>query len=351
MAADPVTAPGDSKDESETSWRSEMTRKMDVIMKAITGGTMGEEAAKKQKREKMKGELEERTTEKRLERLEREAEEEKRDEEETDDLEVALREKKFVRARVDKWYMERGFGLVQVCGRTAFVHAKTVRGGDEALKVGSYVIVKLLRDLSRREGSLRSSEAWRPAALAEQRLVEDARKKVEVLTKTSYLAARVAERTKEAVEKVLELPPGLARENSMLTEPLLGMLTAPLPQEGERRPGRKEGEETREEERRGKAAEGGFPTACAPKNTTTTTETETQTELKRLRAPWPETLTNIDVKEIEKLLDEQTAKIATGGGRSNGEFVGEVQAANKADVGSKFAKTMKAKWLMENFSV
>ena len=79
------------------------------------------------------------------------------------------------------------------------------------------------------------------------------------------------------------------------------------------------------------AAVGVLPPAWAPRTTTTTKEMETQTELRRTRAPWPEVKINIDVKEIEELIGEVTA-------RPFGQALGQVKSAGAG--GSDFARTI-----------
>ena len=98
-------------------------------------------------------------------------------EEETIDFQEALSDKKLVQAKVEGWFVDRGFGFVSCNGCKAFCHAKSIRGGEEALLVGSWVMVRVMRDTSRPARSFRVSEAWKPEHLAEDRRIKNALKR------------------------------------------------------------------------------------------------------------------------------------------------------------------------------
>jgi hypothetical protein len=316
MIAEQCSDLGPSDDAVVLAMKEIMDNAMGDMKKMIEGMVTRRRTPEENKMEDRKKEFQEKVLEKRLERLEKETEEDAKAEEETDDIEEAINDKKFIKAQVDGWFVERGFGFVKCKGRKAFCHAKTLHGGDEALKVGGWVMVKILRDLSRQqEGSLRVSEAWRPESLAEERRIKDAKKKADVMVRTANLASKAAENSREATEEVF------AKLRPVRLVPPPGLKV----------------KELAEEEREGVAAEGGTfsqmstDAACEPKKTTTAT----QTELRRQGAPWPEVEVKIDAREVEKLLDEYS-------GRTFGQKEGS---------GGRFAKVMKAKWLLENFKI
>eukprot|EP00929_Paragymnodinium_shiwhaense_P030027 TRINITY_DN17084_c0_g1_i4.p1 TRINITY_DN17084_c0_g1~~TRINITY_DN17084_c0_g1_i4.p1 ORF type:complete len:749 (-),score=178.59 TRINITY_DN17084_c0_g1_i4:368-2551(-) len=170
-----------------TDTLKELTRKVDSLTR----------------RSGWKDSLEQKLADRRFQKLQKETEEDEHAEEETADLQEALENKKFIKARVNAWFVERGFGFVQCQGRKAFCHATAVRGGDEALKVDSVVMVKIMNDLSRAPGQLRVAEAWRPEGLAEERRANKALAKAELMVKTAELARKAAENSRHATEEVL----------------------------------------------------------------------------------------------------------------------------------------------------
>ena len=78
----------------------------------------------------------------------------KKDEEETPEkeydkiqVEEAIKDKLYIKGKLNKWIEERGFGFAMTRGQEVFVHRSAIRGG-QSLAVGSSVILKILADPS-----------------------------------------------------------------------------------------------------------------------------------------------------------------------------------------------------------
>ena len=96
----------------------------------------------------------------RLERLERESSQLEDEERETS-LEGALADRtKVVKLTVDKWFVDKGYGIGRApTGEVVFIHASVVQGA-EVLVVGTEAWTQVVSDHTRTEGGVRARKAW-----------------------------------------------------------------------------------------------------------------------------------------------------------------------------------------------
>ena len=95
-----------------------------------------------------------------------EKEQEKEDEEKVEELSFkeGVQGKVVMRGMVRKWFVDKGFGFVEVKGYSVFCHADRVVGQDW-LRVGQEAWVKVMEDKARGEGSAKGAQAWRPTGV------------------------------------------------------------------------------------------------------------------------------------------------------------------------------------------
>ena len=81
------------------------------------------------------------------------------EEEISDDMGMAIGSKGYVRGKVDLWFVEKGYGFVQVGSEVAFVHVTAVWSG-ESLPIGQSVVMKVVHDHSKPGYKIKAVEAW-----------------------------------------------------------------------------------------------------------------------------------------------------------------------------------------------
>ena len=148
----------------------------------------------------------------RLDRLEREQDEQDDKESETN-LQEALSDKtKAVKLVIDKWFVDKVFGIGKVpTGETVFIHARVVHGG-EVLMVGTDAWVQVVNDEARAEGGYRARNAWGRNAWKEEKDREKANRVAQQVRRAAALTAELAAQSEKKVAVVCDHPLGLRDE-------------------------------------------------------------------------------------------------------------------------------------------
>ena len=110
-------------------------------------------------------------------------------------------------------------------GRKIFVHARAVRGGEDSLRVGSVIMLRIIRDKSREGEQFRATEAWDLEHFKAEREIQNVIKMAEQIRKSADLAHNAAQRSQSATECVmaklqatrLVTPPGLIMQEEVGT--------------------------------------------------------------------------------------------------------------------------------------
>ena len=101
---------------------------------------------------------------------------------------------------VRKWFVDKGFGFVEVKGHSVFCHMDRIVG-QQWLRVGGDVWVKVVEDPSKGEGFWKAAEAWEASRWDREQARRKAQSAVDVATKASRIAFQSIEKTQRMMEK------------------------------------------------------------------------------------------------------------------------------------------------------
>ena len=134
-----------------------------------------------------------------------------------------------MKGSVQKWFIDKGYGFLQIKGHSVFCHADRVMKQDW-LRVGGIVWAKVVEDKARGGGSWKATDAWDPVRWDEERANQKAMEAVRMATKASRIACQSVEKGQRMLEAAedarmrlspppqiginrdIGLPPGLARD-------------------------------------------------------------------------------------------------------------------------------------------
>ena len=114
-------------------------------------------------------------------------------------FEEGVQGKVMMRGLVRKWFVDKGFGFVEVKGHSVFCHADRVVGQDW-LRVGQGAWVKVMEDKARGGGSWKAVEAWDLVRWEEDQARRKAEEAVEVAARASRIAYESVEKGKRMME-------------------------------------------------------------------------------------------------------------------------------------------------------
>ena len=126
--------------------------------------------------------------------------------------------KLMMRGLVKKWFVDKGYWFLDVKGFPMFCHADRVVGQDW-LRVGGWVWVKVMEDLARGSGSWKVVEAWEQERWEQEKARREAQRAVDLAERASRIALRSVQNGKRMMEKTddrqakMEEPPGIVQEN------------------------------------------------------------------------------------------------------------------------------------------
>ena len=140
-----------------------------------------------------------------LNRMEREKDDADDAEHEADLQEALENQTKVVRLVVDKWFVDRGFGLGKTStGEIVFIHASVVQGG-EVLMVGTDAWAQVVSDHARAEGGIEHEEHGDETHGDK----EKANRVAQQVRRAAALTAELAAQSEKKTAAVCDQPPGL----------------------------------------------------------------------------------------------------------------------------------------------
>ena len=165
-----------------------------------------------------------------IQKLEGEEQEEDEDKEEKEEdgkegmdqltFEEGIQGKLMMKGLVKKWFVDKGYGFLDIKGFSVFCHADKVVGQDW-LRVGGSVWVKVMEDLARGKGSWKAVEAWDPIRWRQELARREAQRAVDVAAKASRIACKSVEKGKRMMEMAedarlrINIPPRFMENSSM----------------------------------------------------------------------------------------------------------------------------------------
>ena len=128
--------------------------------------------------------------------------EETREEDEKDDVsfEEAVKGGIIMKGQVIKWFVDKGFGFIDVKGMSVFCHADRVVGQDW-LKVGGGVWATARVDKTRALEPWRTVEAWEERRWEAEQTKKKAQEAMDVAARASKIAAQTVEDSKRMLEE------------------------------------------------------------------------------------------------------------------------------------------------------
>jgi len=138
-----------------------------------------------------------------IQKMEKELPEEEKKMEAKNEQELTFEEgiqgKAMMQGHVDKWFIDKGFGFLNVKGKTVFCHADRVVGQDW-LGIREKVWVKIVEDKTRKEESWKAVEAWQGPRWEEELARKKAKEAMDVAAKAARIAAQSMQKSKEMME-------------------------------------------------------------------------------------------------------------------------------------------------------